>query len=45
MNWNDELRSIGIGTLFAFFGKVLVAAALWYLIALVPIIIIAIVIS
>lgn len=45
MNWNEELRSIGIGTLFVFFGKLLIAAALWYLLALVPIIIIIVVIS
>ena len=40
MNWNDELRSITIGTLFAFFGKSLLAVALWYLMALIPLIII-----
>ena len=45
MNWNDELRSIGIGTLFTFFGKVLVAATLWYLLALVPVIIILVIVS
>jgi hypothetical protein len=45
MEWNEELRNIGISTLFVFFGKVLVAAALWYLLALVPLIIIIVIIS
>ena len=45
MNWDEELRSIHTGTLFSFFGRVLVAAFFWYLIAMVPLIIIAIIIA
>ena len=45
MSWNDELRGIGIGTLFRFFGKVVVGVGLWYLIATIPVIIIAVIIS
>jgi len=32
MNWEEQLKSITIGTLFKFFGKTLVAGILWYLI-------------
>lgn len=45
MTWNEELQAIPIRTLFYFFGKVGVAALLWYLIALIPLIIIAIVVT
>lgn len=45
MDWNEQLRGISITTLFTFFGKVLVGVVLWYLIALIPVIIIALVLA
>ncbi len=40
MGWNEELRGIRTVTLFIFFGKVMVGVGLWYLLALIPLIII-----
>jgi hypothetical protein len=42
MNWDEQLSSISIGTLFKLFGKTLVAGILWvfifYAIILIPVI-------
>lgn len=43
MSWNDELKDITISTLFMFFGKVLLAVGVWYLLALIPLIIIMVI--
>lgn len=45
MSWDEELKGIRIGTLFAFFGKVLVGMGLWYLMALIPLIVIALLLA
>jgi len=45
MSWNEELKGIGVGTLFTFFGKVLVGMGLWYLVALIPLILIALLLA
>ena len=31
MSWEEQLKSLTIGTLFKFFGKALVASILWYI--------------
>jgi len=40
MNWNEQIKSITIGTLFKFFGKTFLAGILWffifYLIIMIP---------
>jgi len=45
MSWDEELNSIRVGTLFRFFGRVLVGVFFWYLILLIPLIIIALAVS
>lgn len=35
MNWEEQLKSLTIGTLFKFFGKALVASILWYVLLMV----------